>query len=478
MAYRGYFTLNGVEIANSSRVIAHLGQDVPTSDIGVFGDDPSTDCALIESTEFPGFYEIPDSSTEVSPGLLTPPNGARRLGPGLFEINGTCWGPIAFCGSCSTIVTYDDSWPGLREFLGDNNYRPELAPWYSTELPESTEFGGVWVMKIDGLGATPVERPITQMTGSGAAAGPHRDLSRTLTFEALMIACTHAGVEFGMDWLSCILRDTTDDNTSVLRYLAASPAHSGVDPASLVREVHGVVLTKEPRIISEYNTQAGQHHQANLYRISWEMTVLSPYAYLPQVRVPVDWDEITRQPVNWVHAADCEKPSTCSDMPVLFSADCVPEEIAILDTPPPVCGGCLPVGEIDKYSFRIPTMDYAFRCRDTAVSIAIRNLGGTPLTLQAFLRVCGTDVRCEDNRFPLQVSGLPPLTELVLDGISGRYWAIYDDRKHRAVGIVGTPNGAPWRPPRIDRETCWDFIVQTASTSQFEVTMTLTDREP
>lgn len=477
MTYRGYFTLNGVEFANSSRVIAHLGQDVPTSDMGMF-DEPGTDCALIESTEFPGFYEIPDSSVEVRPGMLTPPNGARRFGPGLFEIDGTCWGPVSLCGSCSTEVSYDDSWPGLREFLGDNIYRPELAPWYSTELPESGEFGGVWVMKVDGLGATPVDRPITQMTGSGAAAGPHRDLPRTITFEALMIACTHAGVEFGMDWLSCILRDTTDNTASVLRYLAASPAHSGVDPASLVREVHGVVLTKEPRVIEERNTRAGQHHQANLYRVSWEMTVLSPYSYLPQVIVPVDWDEITRQPVNWIHAADCDKPATCSDMPVLFSADCVPEEIAILDTPPPVCGGCLPVGEIDKYSFRIPTMEYAFRCRDTAVSIAIRNTGETPLTLQAFLRVCGTDVRCEDNRFPLQVSGLPPLTELMLDGISGRFWAIYDERKHRAVGIVGTPNGAPWRPPRIDRETCWDFIVQTASSSDFDVTMTLTDREP
>lgn len=478
MTYRGYFTLNGVEIANSSRVIAHLGREIPTSDVGMFGDDP-TDCGLVVSADFPGMYEIPESSEEVSPGLLTPPNGARIYGPGLFEVDGTCWGPVALCGSCSTsVVTYDDSWPGLQEFLGDSLYRPELAPWYSTELPESGEFGGVWVMKIDGLGPTPVSRQITQMAGSGASAGPHRDTSRTVTFEALMIACTHAGVEFGMDWLSCLLRDTTDTTSSVLRYFAASPAHSGVDPGSLLREAHGVVLTREPRILEEVCTRPGPHQQANLYRISWEMTVLSPYAFLPQVVVDVDWDEITRQPVNWIHAADCEKPGTCADMPVLFSVDCVPEEIPILDTPPPVCGGCLPVGEIDKYSFRIPTMDYPFRCRDTAVTIAIRNLGDGPLTLQSSLRVCGTDVRCEDNRFPLQVSGLPPSCELVLDGISGRFWVNYDGRRHRAVGIVGTPNGAPWRPPLIDRETCWDFIVQTASSSQFDVVMTLTDREP
>jgi hypothetical protein len=501
MAYRGWLTLNGAEIANTARLIAHLGQDIPVNDIGLWdntsgptggtfpggdvfpgGDlypDGSTGgCGLVESTEHPGLYEIPATAAEVSPGLRTPPVGARRFGPGLMLVDGTCWGPASLCGSCTSLVDYDDSWPGLRDWLGDNLYRPELAPWYSTELPESGEFGGVWVTRIDGLGSTPVERPVTQVAGHGGVAGAHRDKTRTLTFEALMVACTHAGVEFGMDWLSCLLRDTTDNTNSTLRYLAASPAWSGTDPDSLVREVHGVVLTKELTVTDEYVTGGRAHEQANVYRVSWELTVLAPHSYLPRLTLPVDWDEITRQPVNWVHAADCGAPSTCADMPVLFSATCVPEEIDLLRTPPPVCGGCLPVGEIDKYSFRVPTMEQAFRCRETAVSVSIRNLGEAALSLQAFWRVCGTDVRCEDNRFPLQVAGLPPATELVLDGISGRFWAVYDGRKHRPVGVVGTPNGAPWRPPLIDRETCYEFVIQTASSSDFEVTMTLADREP
>lgn len=478
MTYRGWFALNGVEIANTARLIAHLGREVPTSDAGMFGDDTGTDCALVESVDYPGMYELPATSVEVSPGMLTPPDGSRRFGPGLLEIDGTCWGPAAICASCSTVVTYDDSWPGLREFLGDTVYRPELSPWYSTELPESGEFGGVWVMRVDGLGPTPVERNITQMAGPGAAAGPNRDTSRTVTFEAVLIACTHAGVEFGLDWLACLLRDTTVDTTSSLRYLAASPSWSDVDPASLVREVHGVVMTKEPRILQEFNTESRQHQQATVYRISWEFTVLSPYAYLPAVKVPVSWDEIVRQPINWIHAADCQKPETCEDMPVMFSTECVPEEIAVVTTPPPVCGGCLPIGEIDRYSFRVPTMDYAFRCRETAVTTIIRNTGERPITLQAFWRECGSDIRCEDNRFPLQVAGLPAGAELVLDGITGRYWAHYDERTREVIGVVGTPNGAPWQPPVIDRQTCWEFMIQTASSSEFEVDLVLCDREP
>ncbi|MBV9919263.1 MAG: hypothetical protein JOY78_00190, partial [Pseudonocardia sp.] len=439
MPYRGYFALNGVEIANSSRAIAHLGTQTPPTDYGLWTSTSPTDCGLVES-ETPGLWVIPTSSSAVSTGLYTPPNGARRVGPGLFA-DGACWGPPAICASCRTHVNYDDSWEGLRAFLSDDDYRPELAPWYTTEQPESGEFGGVWVMKVTGLDSTPVERLITQTVGDGAVAGPHRDMSRTVTFEALILACTNAGAEFGLNWLTCLLRSTTDNIDTVLRYLRASPQDSGADPATLVREAHGVVLTKAPEIADRIVTTSGNHQHGNMYRITWEMTVLSPYAYLPADTFDVVWGRVTRQPINWIHAADCAKPETCLNMPVLFSTDCVPEEIPVLKTPPPVCGGCLPVSAIDKYSFRVPMDDQPFHCRQTAVSMVFTNTGEDPLTLQAFFRVCGTDVRCEDNQWPLQIAGLPPGAALYLDGITGRYKAFYDERWHRPVGIVGTPNG-------------------------------------
>lgn len=423
----------------------------------------------------PGLWTIPSSSEETSPGLYAPPDGARRFGPGLYTI-GEPWGPQAVCADCNTQIGVDDTWPGLQEFLGDNEYRPELAPWYVSELPESGEFGGVWVMDVTGLDATPVDRPITDTVGAGAVAGPHRDIARTITFEALLVACSNAGLEYGLNWLTCQLRKTADNTTTRLRFLNAHPDGSSVDPSTLVRELHGVVMTQEPQITESIST--GRNRQANMYRVNWELTALHPYAYLPDESVTVEWDQISRQPINWIHAADCRKPETCEDMPIMFSAECVPEEIPVVDSPPPVCGGCLPVSAIDKYSFRVPTMDKPFRCRETSVSLTIRNTGEGPLTLQGFWRVCGTDVRCEDNQWPIQVSGLPASAELHLDGISGRYWAYYDERRRLPVGVVGTPNGAPWRPPVIDRQTCWDFIVQTASTAEFEVSMVLSDREP
>ena len=211
--------------------------------------------------------------------------------------------------------------------------------------------------------------------------------------------------------------------------------------------------------------------------MTFELAILNPYAYMPAVSVPVEWDQITRQPINWIHAADCSQPADCTDMPVLFSAECTPQEIDYSTSQPPVCGGCLPVGAIDKYSFRVPTMEYAFRGRETSVSLVFANQGVSDLTVQSFWRVCGTDVRCEDNQFPLQISGLPAGMELHLDGITGRYKVWDGERWRRPSGMVGTPNGAPWRPPLINRQTCWDFIVQAPENSSFEVSMVMADRE-
>lgn len=518
MAFRGYFTLDSVEFCNSSRVLAHLGRTVPDNDYGIllatpldlYVEDPpgsglyiphtSPDgdglypvdpadldadllfplpvgpCGLTESAT-PGLFTIPAAAYESSPGLWWPPDGAKRYGPGLMIIDGTCWGPVSVCNTCHINVTYDDTWTGLADWLGDYPYRPELAPWYTAELPESGEFGGVWLMDVTGLDTTPVERPVTQMAGSGATAGPYRDRSRTVSFDALLVGCTSAGVQYGLQWLTCLLRDTTTGTESVLRYLSAHPGHSGVDPDLLVRDAHGVVLTTAPEIKEQVAGGARRNQAATMYRVTWEMEILSPYAYLPRVSYPVDWDEVTSQPVNWLHAADCVRPDTCEEMPVMFSSDCIPEEIEVVVTPPPVCGGCLPVSGVDIYSYRVPTMTYPFRCRDTAVTTTIANLGEGSLSLQAFWRVCGTDIRCEDNRFPLQVAGLPPATSLVLDGITGRYWIVYDERRYHPVGVVGTPTGAPWRPPLVDRQTCWDFIVQTSDTAEFTVELDLYDRE-
>lgn len=522
MAFRGYWALDGVEIANSSRVVAHLGTKVPTSDVGVLTgftegvgleedppgsglyvpvdppvseDDPPDgdlydpgdlegygglylvegDCALAAVSD--GLLQVPPTSAPIG-NFYAPPDGSRRYGTGLVLVGDNCWTAMAMCGGCRSHISYDDSWPGLREYLLDPTYRPELAPWYSTRAPESAEFTGIWVFDVKGGGPANVQRPITETTGSGSVAGPVRDASRVFQFDALLLACTNAGLEYGLSWLACQLRDTNLRTDSVLQFFTAHPSHTAADPATLIREAHGVVLTKAPEITQELSASSKRNQQATMYRVSWELTVTVPYLYLPPVNLDVEWDAITVSPIQWVHAADCKTPEKCAEMPVLFSTDCEPEQIELVVSPPPSCGGCMPVCAVEEYVYRVPTWDNFVRCRDTAVNIAVTNTGARPLTIQCYWRKCNSDdVGCEDNLFPLQVSGLVPSATLNLDAISGRYWAELDGIKRRPVGIVNTPNGAPWQPPVIDRGDCWEFVVVSPGDTDFDVSMVLADRE-
>ncbi|KAB7761177.1 hypothetical protein [Mycolicibacterium mucogenicum] len=529
-AFRGWFQLNGSELTNSSRVVAHLGMEIPTSDLGIItgvpalplviesppgsglylpGDTPylgdgyydpagmvedppgsglfpvvppgTEACSLTPAPGHPGMFLMPDTAEPVDghPGLYTPPDGARRWGTGLLLIGDMCWQGMAPCRSCARTIEYDDSWTGLKQYLEDQIYRVELAPWHSTRQPESAEFLGFWVTKVEGLGPVPVQRPITEAVGNGGFAGPHRDTTRKVTFEALVIGCTHAGANFGLNWLACRLRETNDTGGGVLRYMASHPDDTGATTDTLVREAHGVVLTKAPEIVVEQVGGGEDHRQANVYKVTWEFTITAPYVYHPPIELTAEWDVIEAQAINWVHAADCPEPLNCDPMPVLFSATCVPEEIDVVVQPPPVCGGCMPVSGLEKYIYRVPSADFPQACRESAVNIQIHNAGSEPLTVQAFWRVTGTDIRCESSLFPVQINGLPVGASVALDSINGRFTARYKGRTWKPRGIVTTPTGAPWRPTVIDRLTTpYEFVVQAAPGAEFEVTMQLIDREP
>jgi hypothetical protein len=461
VAFRGYFALNGVEIANSSRVASHVGAEIPTRDIGLL--TPDADCSI----------------APIAPGRLlgTPPDGSRLYGPGLALV-GDCWTPDNLCFGCRSEIGYDDSWDGLAEFLGDGIYRPELSPWYSTRVPESAEFGGIWVLDVKGLDSTPTQRDVTEMAGDGGAPGPSRKASRRVTFDALLVACSNAGLTYGLEWLNCQLADTNDRSDSTLRYLAAHPSGSAADPAGLVREVHGVVLSQEAQIQDAINPGRGENRQAIMYRVNFELTVTRPHAYSPAVDIPVTWDEVAVAPIKWVHAAKCPEQGSCGDMPVLYGEGCEVERIEVVTSPPPSCGGCMPICSVVTHVFEVPTFSYPMRCRETVANLIITNTGVLPLTLQAYWRRCAADEGgCTDQLYPLQVNGLPATAELHLDGISRNYWAYYAGRKRRPANIVSTPNGAPWRPAIIDRSLCWELVVIADGDAIFDVSMSLADRE-
>lgn len=455
------------------------------------------ECGLVEHSNL--LYEIPSTSQLATGhrGLYTIPDGGVLYSSGLIQVEDGCWSKTKACTGCRPRISYDDSWPGLAEFRQDGVYRIQTSPWHSVERPESEEFLGVWMMDATGLGPITVQRNLTELIGPGSVPDRNHDASRTITFDALLLACTNSGLEYGMEWLTCQLRQAAVSDDSVLQFLSSHPSHSSADPEELVREVRNVVLTKSPEIRESVGAGPGPNQQATMYRVSWEMTATNPYVYLPPITFPANWDDIYTQTISWVHGVGCIKPAGCDDFPTLFSKTCIPEVINLPSQPPPVCGGCMPLSTIETRVYNVPTVSYPRHCNETAVNVIVKNLSGrAPLTMQSYWQRCATNPLCEDHRFPLQISGLPANFDLMLSAVDGRFWAegythpgtkplvknnvrpsgAYQRKRWRPVGIVGTPSGAPWQPVVINREDCWQLVVVTPPGSNFSVYLELTDR--
>jgi hypothetical protein len=79
----------------------------------------------------------------------------------------------------------------------------DAAPWYSADVPASAEFLGVMITEIDGLDSL-VKRAVLPRGAApgGASLGPETLGVRELTFEALLIATSCPGMEYGRRWLT------------------------------------------------------------------------------------------------------------------------------------------------------------------------------------------------------------------------------------------------------------------------------------
>lgn len=415
--FRGYAALDGQELFNTSRLISHMRPTVPVKD----GEVAS----------------------------------------------------IMSC-ACDIRIPYDDSWTGLQTALGDGPYVITDAPWYNAARPESAEFAGIWLMSIDGMESTPIQRDVTESICAGGVAGRARDTTRTLSFSALVVACTNAGMDYGKDWLSCILRSSGVRTGVDLSYWKSHPEDTAADPESLQRFMYGLVLTKALTVADLLGKGGGnQHRQASICRVEWEMVATQPYAYgLPTI-APVNWDSTTTESITWAHAPDCEDTGAC-DLPTIYNADCIPPDVKIDHSVIPQCGGCLPVCSIERRVWQLPTV--VSSCDTSVINIRVTNNDADPLNVNFYFRPCGSTDIC-DKTSPLTVAGLMQDYTAVADSVTGRPYVEVGSIAHRQVGIVSTPTGAPWRPVLLESVLCWELVAEATPGADFTTIIELRDRD-
>lgn len=418
MPYRGWLSLNGQEINNTSRLLAHMVPAVPTED----GEAVSAmQCA------------------------------------------------------CDLNMVYDDSWTGLREAVGDDPYVITNAPWYNAARPESSEFAGIWMLEVTGFDSAPVQREIAESICAGGVASRARDATRVLTFSALVVACTNAGAEYGKDWLGCVLRQSNVRGGVDLNFYKAHPEDTAADPEDLFRTAYGVVMTQSPTVVDQMGKGgSARHRQSSVYRVEWEMVATRPAFYGRSDVFPVDWDSVESESITWAHAPDCSDTSSCG-LPTIFNAECTPPTVNIAATVIPTCGGCVPLCELERRTWEMPTQLGA--CEDSVINIRVTNMQvGDPLTVNMFWRPCGSTDIC-DQVHPLQVAGLDPGYVAVADSVTGRPYIEIEGITHRQVGIISTPNGAPWRPTSLDSGLCWELVAESAPGADYDVIIEVRERD-
>lgn len=151
------------------------------------------------------------------------------------------------------------------------------APWFDHTVPESARFLGVMAADVSGVAETPSARAVTSRAGDGALLGPLRVAARGVTVTAWLIARDECALEYGLAWLSAVVRDTSDTRLAVgeqLCFFACCPEGDGDRE---MRHLFDVGLTDGPQV-----TGKQYRRDSVIATVEWTWTAGNPYIYWSQ----------------------------------------------------------------------------------------------------------------------------------------------------------------------------------------------------
>lgn len=371
------------------------------------------------------------------------------------------------CGCRNMQVTYDDSWPLLRDYLGHAPYVASNSPWYNG-TQASEDFHGIWLLNVEGAEATDFTRDISDAICHGGVAGRSLDSPKELKFEALLWACTNKGAQFGLRWLECQLRYASR-GLRELNFFDYHPEDGDVSEGDEAwRSYRNVVYSERLSVSDTLGRPVKGNHQNSVYRVKWGFVALDPYAW----RKPTPWQPITSvtstvEDIDFGPGAPCE--DVCTEVTPLTSATCPPSTLRVVASDVPRCGFCYGVCDYTEYVYSVDLTGLS-QCDVIAPQIQIHNPSTTTaFSGHFFWRPALSIDPCEEVG-NATVSGLPPESTVMLDAVSGKSYAIPDvltgdqhpTLKSRERGIVGTLTGAPWAASLLTSDE-WELVIHTES---------------
>jgi hypothetical protein len=310
--------------------------------------------------------------TEACRSQVYAQNGFRPHG---VEINA--------CGCCGTPA----QWAAAMDDAPYTNPTDDKAPWYSTSEPDSGDFGGFMVTSIDGLGAGPITRSLTQRAnGRGSFLGPAVQSSPVITITGILFGKTCCSVDYGLRWLGNVLQGScgADCDGDQLAFLDCCPdfdacATAAVTPYDCLtphlRYLEGVQLVASPKINQRYGACCGDCNGTAYMEISFQLAATSPCVYRNPVHLATDQPFDAADPVacdiTWVlvgPGGTCPDDTICAEPDDCLAgdpcADVPSPPTAPVPSNPCICTSFntrrtvveIPAGSIPEYTEGVPVV--------------------------------------------------------------------------------------------------------------------------
>lgn len=260
---------------------------------------------------------------------------------------------VECCNACGPEIAL-----GLGETQVYSNPGTDKAPWFAASEPESFDFGGFYVLSMDGLGPGAYSRTSTaRANGQGNLFGPAIQASPAIVVTGLLMARTCCGAQFGLRWLANVLKGScgADCDGDDLTFLECCPEWCEDAPEFVsyedcltpyLRTLKGVALISGPtitgRIGSACECSCSSCDGGKLLQVTFTLSAGQPCVFREPVLIDegVTFGAPLEACPTWVlvdHSEDCEdcpEPADCLLDPLCAPAPKPP-------TPPPATNPCV-----------------------------------------------------------------------------------------------------------------------------------------
>lgn len=378
----------------------------------------------------------------------------------------TYWENVA-CNQSIELVK-DDSWPELARYLQHDDYTTPLedpAPWVNRDEPATGDFLGVWVMGLEGLDSAPLQRETVEAVGGGGGFTAPGWSIREIHVEAILLAATPVGLEYGLEWLnSSLVQDRCEPlgEGRQLHFLAAapymgwSPTDQEVRAAGVDQErwLNNVVCTQPVEVQERFGQWDKDPTQKIAARVSFTLSSGNPFVWKSRrslVAPALMVDGEPRQVVFERVAEDGSWSGTCDDpnQPLVDPSLPAPAQLPRPVTPASAVGYQpfqsrhlelnVPARLVRPWETMLPTVTIQAGDKDER-SVRIQWVRGRDTS----------DLGCESIGEAM-VGYIPAGATLTLDGVTGRATVLMPGEavERDATSVVTGRNGAPWRPATL-----------------------------